>query len=80
MFFIARSSLRFSASIFASLLGSERVVGVRLPPPGIAPPRAIPTVSVELAVPAELVPDAGPLLKPVLVEFVPSRVLKKASP
>jgi hypothetical protein len=64
--------LAFSASIFASLLGSERVVGVRLPPLGIVLPRAIPTVPVELAVPAELVPDAGPLLAPVLGEFVPS--------
>ena len=50
---------------------SERVVGVRLPPPGIALPRAIPTVPVELAVPAELVPDDGPLPDPLLGEFVP---------
>src|ERR1700709_2274582 len=31
----------------------------------------MPTVPVELAVPAELVPDAGPLLRPVLGEFIP---------
>jgi len=61
--------MRFSISIFASLSGSVRLVGTRLPADGTAFPRAIPTVPVEVAVPAEFVP--GVLIALPLGALVP---------